>query len=140
MVLSINNYFIYCFWFYNFWFFFLAIYGDLLFNLALLNGVFFNDCTKLVLDPTKEYFEYIERRVSDKVDVVSCYTLKNYPKELHKKVTLLQHFRSYLEGIKTQPTNVPFFKNCFNTFIIFDSIWFDDLFYKREHHSIKNDI
>jgi len=69
------------------------------------SGVFFNDCTKLVLDPTKEYFEYIERRVSDKVDVVSCYTLKNYPKELHKKVTLLQHFRSYLEGIKTQPTN-----------------------------------
>lgn len=38
------------------------------------SGVFFNDCTKLILDPTKEYFEYIERRASDKVDVVSSYS------------------------------------------------------------------
>ena len=26
------------------------------------------------------------------------YTLSDYPKELQKKVTLLQHFRSYLEN------------------------------------------
>ena len=69
------------------------------------SGVFFNDCTKLVLDPSKEYFEYIERRASDKVDVVSTYLLKEYPKNLHKKITLLQHFRSYLEGIKSPVTN-----------------------------------
>ena len=69
------------------------------------SGVFFNDCTKVIQDPTKEYFEYIERRASDRVDVVSCYSLKCYPKELHKKVTLIQHFRSYLEGLKTTPTN-----------------------------------
>lgn len=29
-----------------------------------------------------------------------CYWLKKYPKELHKKVTLLLHFRSYLESIR----------------------------------------
>ena len=68
-------------------------------------GVFFNDCTKIILNGTKEYFEYIERRASDRVDIMSCYTLSMYPKELHKKVTLLQHFRSYLEGLKTQSTN-----------------------------------
>lgn len=66
------------------------------------SGVFFNDCTKIVVDPSKEYFEYMERRASDRVDVMSAYSLKAYPKELHKKVTLLQHFRSYLEGIRTQ--------------------------------------
>jgi polo-like kinase 1 len=68
-------------------------------------GVFFNDCTKIILNGSKEYFEYIERRASDRVDIMSCYTLSVYPKELHKKVTLLQHFRSYLEGLKTQSTN-----------------------------------
>jgi polo-like kinase 1 len=68
-------------------------------------GVFFNDCTKIILNGSKEYFEYIERRASDRVDIMSCYTLNVYPKELHKKVTLLQHFRSYLEGLKTQSTN-----------------------------------
>jgi len=26
------------------------------------------------------------------------YTLSDYPKELQKKITLLQHFRSYLEN------------------------------------------
>jgi polo-like kinase 1 len=29
---------------------------------------------------------------------MTSYTLTDYPKELQKKVTLLQHFRSYLEG------------------------------------------
>ena len=43
-------------------------------------------------------FEYMERRPSDKQDIVSTYTLQDYPKDLQKKVTLLQHFRSYLEG------------------------------------------
>ena len=40
----------------------------------------------------------MERKPADKQDVVSSYTLTDYPKELQKKVTLLQHFRSYLEG------------------------------------------
>ena len=40
----------------------------------------------------------MERRPSDKQDIVTTYTLQDYPKDLQKKVTLLQHFRSYLEG------------------------------------------
>lgn len=65
-------------------------------------GVFFNDCTKVILNPDNEYFEYIERRASDKTDAVSCYTVKNYPKQLAKKMTLVQNFRTYLQGGKTQ--------------------------------------
>jgi len=61
-------------------------------------GVFFNDSTKIILDPKGNNFEYLERKPADKQDVVSSYTLTDYPKELQKKVTLLQHFRSYLEG------------------------------------------
>lgn len=40
----------------------------------------------------------MERRTSDRQDVVTAHNFNNYPKELQKKVTLLQHFRSYLDG------------------------------------------
>lgn len=40
----------------------------------------------------------MERRSSDRQDIGKEFTLTEYPKELQKKVTLLQHFRSYLEG------------------------------------------
>jgi polo-like kinase 1 len=61
-------------------------------------GVFFNDSTKIVLDPNGHHLDYMERRSSDRQDVGTEYTLTEYPKELQKKVTLLQHFWSYLEG------------------------------------------
>lgn len=65
------------------------------------SGVFFNDSTKIVLDTTGALFEYIERKGQDRQDIVSCYTIKDYPSELNKKVTLLQHFISYLSGEKS---------------------------------------
>lgn len=68
--------------------------GYLLSNGA--TGVFFNDSTKIILDPKGHHFEYLERRPSDKQDVMTNHTLTEYPKTLQKKVTLLQHFRSYL--------------------------------------------
>jgi len=46
----------------------------------------------------------MERRSSDRQDVGKEYTLTEYPKELQKKVTLLQHFRSYLEGSEKPKT------------------------------------
>lgn len=61
-------------------------------------GVFFNDSTKIILDLKTNVFNYIERRTTDKQEIVSPYTLSEYPKELQKKVTLLQHFKSYLDG------------------------------------------
>lgn len=61
-------------------------------------GVFFNDSTKIILRPETENFEYIERRTSERQDNPKDYSLQDYPKDLHKKVTLLQHFKSQLEG------------------------------------------
>jgi polo-like kinase 1 len=68
-------------------------------------GVFFNDSSKIVLDPKGHFFNYIERRPSDKQEIISSHTLSDYPKELQKKVTLLQHFRSYLEGDNNSNSN-----------------------------------
>ena len=70
--------------------------GFLLSNGA--TGVFFNDSTKILLNATGKTFHYIERKGPEKQDIASEHRLDDFPKELHKKVTLLQHFRSYLDG------------------------------------------
>ncbi|CDW76958.1 protein kinase domain protein [Stylonychia lemnae] len=79
--------------------------GYLLSNQA--TGVFFNDSTKIIIDPNGHTFYYYERKAvstSEKQDVMQTYNLTDYPKDLQKKVTLLQHFRSYLENNKEQPS------------------------------------
>ena len=45
-------------------------------------GVFFNDSTKIVLDPNGFHFDYMERRSSDRQDIGKEYNLTEYPKEL----------------------------------------------------------
>lgn len=61
--------------------------GYLLSNNA--TGVFFNDSTKIILDPKGHHFDYMERRTADKQDVMSSHTLTDFPKEIQKKITLL---------------------------------------------------
>ena len=60
-------------------------------------GVFFNDSTKIILDLKKREFEYMERKSKEKIDIVSTHNFSNYPPNLKKKVTLLEHFNSYLD-------------------------------------------
>ena len=62
------------------------------------SGVFFNDSSKIILNPSTSQFNYIERRMTDKQEIVSTHSMNDYPKELQKKVTLLHHFKNYLEG------------------------------------------
>ena len=62
------------------------------------SGVFFNDSSKIILNPNTNIFFYIERRTSDRQEVIVSHSMTDYPKELQKKVTLLQHFKNYLEG------------------------------------------
>ena len=54
--------------------------GYLLSNNA--TGVFFNDSTKIILDPKGHNFDYMERRTADKQDVMSSHNLIDFPKEL----------------------------------------------------------
>lgn len=68
-------------------------------------GVFFNDSSKIVLDPKGHNFNYIERRIADKQEIITSHTLSDYPTTLQKKVTLLQHFKSYLEGDNSNSQN-----------------------------------
>ena len=61
-------------------------------------GVFFNDSTKIILNTNTNKFNYIEKRTSDKQDYIYIYSLNDYPKELEKKVILLQRFKDYFQG------------------------------------------
>jgi polo-like kinase 1 len=74
--------------------------GYLLSNGA--TGVFFNDSSKILLNPKGTTLEYTERRSTDKQDITTKHSLTDYPKELQKKVTLLQHFKGYLEAEKPE--------------------------------------
>jgi len=61
-------------------------------------GVYFNDSTSIILSADEEHFEYLyytkenDQPVMQKVQ----YTIENYPSDLHKKVTLLKHFKVYM--------------------------------------------
>lgn len=58
-------------------------------------GVFFNDATKIIMDPAGKSFCYCERKAKE--DVKLEHTMDDYPEALEKKVTLLAHFKSYLD-------------------------------------------
>ena len=62
------------------------------------SGVYFNDSSKIILNPTTKDFFYIERKGPEKTEVVAIHNMDNFPKDLQKKVTLLQHFTNYLDG------------------------------------------
>lgn len=40
----------------------------------------------------------MERKSKDKVDIVTEHTFGDYPPTIKKKVILLEHFNSYLDG------------------------------------------
>ena len=68
-------------------------------------GVFFNDSTKIVAEEKGSCFFYYERKAisqSEKQDVLTKYQFNEFPKELQKKVTLLEHFKSYLKSSTAQ--------------------------------------
>ena len=73
------------------------------------SGVFFNDSSKIILNPTTKQFYYIERRASDKQEIINSHYINDFPKDLQKKVTLLNHFKNYLEGesnpVESQQSN-----------------------------------
>ncbi|EKX53816.1 hypothetical protein GUITHDRAFT_64205 [Guillardia theta CCMP2712] len=64
------------------------------------SGVFFNDATKMLLALDGENVDYIERmRREDgvKYDIRKPTKLKGHPADLTKKVTLMEHFKNYLD-------------------------------------------
>ena len=60
-------------------------------------GVYFNDCTKILLNPKINNISYVERKTSDKKDIIYSFSLNGAPKELQKKILIFQNFKKYFE-------------------------------------------
>ena len=58
-------------------------------------GVYFNDSSKIIASSNGTYFQYIARN-SSREEVMEEFEICDFPKEMQKKVTLLQHFRKHL--------------------------------------------
>ena len=63
-------------------------------------GVYFNDATKIICTSSSKKFHYIERSSSRTPGALqwSVHGLLDYDEKLKKKVTLLEHFNSYLQA------------------------------------------
>lgn len=63
------------------------------------SGAYFNDATKILAENSESNaFSYIERNPTNRQDIIKEFKTEEYPKEIQKKVVLLQHFKRYLEG------------------------------------------
>ena len=67
-------------------------------------GVFFKDSSKIILNPNTNTFNYIEKRINDRQEIIGTHSLDNYPKDLQTKVTLLIIFKKYLEDENSTTT------------------------------------
>lgn len=80
-------------------------------------GVLFNDSTKIITSSNLFHFVYIDRVRDDQhaantVESANEHTFFDYPASINKKVVLLQHFKSYLEGnSKFRPMTFDFTKD-----------------------------
>jgi hypothetical protein len=45
-------------------------------------GVFFNDSTKILYEPSEKVFHYLDRKTADREEEVQTFGAKQYPKEL----------------------------------------------------------
>ena len=71
-------------------------------------GVLFNDSTKIITHPNLFHFDYIEKirpgvqqpvqNAEGMTEQITAYNFFDYPESINKKVVLLQHFKSYLDG------------------------------------------
>jgi polo-like kinase 1 len=68
-------------------------------------GVYFNDNSKIILASDFLTLTYIEKGL-DKQESTEYYSMKNYPPEIKKKVTLLIHFKNYMDGNQNK-TEIP---------------------------------
>lgn len=90
-------------------------------------GVFFNDTSTIVTCPRGKVCMYTERKRNENGATVHTqfkFHINNYSEELHKKVTLLKHFKEYLLGknnSNTDPNNPNVISTKFTTNINFDT-------------------
>jgi len=74
--------------------------GYILTNLSI--GVYFNDGTKMLMEPNTECMvNYLYKETNDagkKYEVRESYNVDNFPPRMRKKCLLFKYFRTYLKN------------------------------------------
>lgn len=60
-------------------------------------GGFFNDGSKIILNPITNVFYFIEKKEGKKKETPISYTLYSYPPDLSKKITILNMIKAYFD-------------------------------------------
>ena len=60
-------------------------------------GIYFNDTTKMVLNPDKKEFTYIDKKISEEFELLYKFSINEYPIDLKIKVGLFMEFKDYFE-------------------------------------------
>ena len=69
-------------------------------------GVYFNDNTKMLFNPQQQRITYVERKISDKQELLYTFSINEYPDDIKNKVNLFNEFKNFLEDeIKIKHSN-----------------------------------
>ena len=59
--------------------------------------MYFNDCSKIILNPKTKVFYYLEKAIlEESKQIINCYNMNKYPDILNKKILLLKNLKKYL--------------------------------------------
>ena len=71
-----------------------------------LTGAYFNDNTKMLFNPIGNRITYVERKISDKQELLYTFSTNEFPDDIKNKVDLFNQFKNYLEeDIKLKQSN-----------------------------------
>ena len=69
-------------------------------------GVYFNDNTKMLFNPQQKRITYVERKISDKQELLYTFSINEYPDDIKNKVNLFNEFKNFLvDEIKIKHSN-----------------------------------
>jgi len=69
-------------------------------------GVYFNDNTKMLFNPQQKRITYVERKISDKQELLYTFSINEYPDDIKNKVNLFNEFKNFLEDeVKIKHSN-----------------------------------
>ena len=60
-------------------------------------GVYFNDTTKIIFNPKRKKFIYIDKKMVEDQELLYKFSMKEYPDEIKQKVYLFNEFKNFID-------------------------------------------
>ena len=65
-------------------------------------GVYFNDTTKMLLNPSHNKFTYIGKKINEEDELLYTFSTKEYPDDLKKKVYIFNQIKNYFDEVNNK--------------------------------------